>query len=211
MVRRPSTRFRSPLALSYAPLMRARPAAVGLFVLVGVAACTSSPSPTVTPSPSASDPIEQTGNLPPGCETIDLRSPDGERVVLDGTWVEDAEAGHLMTWWIVTVGDCVWATGSVDEPAAGGTIEARHDQVQSLSGRIGSDYVITGEILWLGGTPLGAPGNPPRYSPLLMEIDWDAEGAIFLSEDRDPAVRGPRCPDPAGFCPAPLVLRPIEP
>lgn len=169
-------------------------------------ACTASPEPTSTPT-SAESPQQAAGNLPPGCEPIELRAPAGERVVLDGTWAEVGTAGELMTWWIRTGGDCVWGAGHIEDIPPEGTFEARPDHVQSIAGHIGSDFVITGEIVWLGSFPSVAPGNPPRYSPLRMLIEFDDAGEILLREDREPGVSGPHCPDPAGFCPAPLVLQ----
>ena len=161
------------------------------------------------PSPSAS--VQGAANLPPGCETYDLRSPAGVRVVLDGTWVEVGAAGQLMTWYFRTQGDCVWGTGHIEDVPPEGSFDVRPDHVQSLSGRMGSDYVITGEILSLAPLPPSAPGEPSPYSPLRMFIEFDDSGEILLREDREPGVSGPRCPDPGGYCPAPLVLQLSEP
>ncbi len=132
---------------------------------------------------------------------MDLRGPDGERIVLDGQWIEVDRVGEPMTWWIRTQGDCVWGDGQVEDVETR-PIGQRPDQVQGLSGVIGSDFVITGEILMLG--PGGLPATP--YSPLRMLIEFGAAGEIFLREDREPMVLGPRCPDPGSYCPDPLVL-----
>jgi hypothetical protein len=174
------------------------------LLLVGACAPTASPAESAAPSTSSTPAPE--GNLPPGCATIELRAPGGDRIVLDGTWIEDVE-NSPMTWWIRTLGDCVWGAGQIEEVPPEGTFEWGPDAVQSLAGRIGSDLVITGEILWLGPVPNGAPGNPARYSPLRMLIEFDDAGAVLLREDREPGVTGPRCPDPGGYCPAPLVLQ----
>lgn len=171
--------------------------------------CAPSLAPTPTPAPTET-PAPAVGNLPPGCALIELRAPSGERIELNGTWTEVGTAGQQMTWWIRTEGDCVWGAGSIEDVPPGGTFEARPDHVQSLRGRIGSDFVIAGEIVWLGEPPLGAPGTPPRYSPLRMLIEFGDAGEILLREDREPGVSGLRCPDPAGFCPAPLVLHRVD-
>jgi hypothetical protein len=137
-----------------------------------------------------------------------LRGPDGERIVLDGPWVEVDDVGAPMTWWIRTQGDCVWGNGQVEDVPPPGEFGGRPDLVQSLSGVLGSDFVITGEILNLGDLPLGQARSLVPYSPLRMFILFDDLGEITLHEDREPMVRGPRCPDPVVYCPDPLVLRP---
>ncbi|HJT63462.1 MAG TPA: hypothetical protein VJ839_01680 [Candidatus Limnocylindria bacterium] len=128
--------------------------------------------------------------------------------MLDGRWVEADDVGAPMTWWIRTQGDCVWGNGQIEDVPPPGEFGARPDHVQSLSGRIGLDFVITGEILNLGALPPGQPGSLSPFSPLRMIIEFDDAGEITLHEDREPMVRGPRCPDPVGYCPDPLVLRP---
>ena len=177
-----------------------------LGLTVGAAGCGASPeSPPTSPTQT---PVADAGNLPPGCSPIDLRTPSGERIRLDGSWAEVGTGGELMTWWISTQGNCVWGAGSIDDPPPAGTFEARPDHVQSLRGLLGSDFVITGEIVWLGGLPLGgAPGVPAVYSPLRMFVEFDEAGEIRLREDREPGATGLRCPEPSGFCPAPLVLQ----
>lgn len=148
--------------------------------------------------------------MPPGCESIELRAPTGERIDLNGDWAEVGTSGELMTWWIRTEGDCVWGAGYIDEVPLEGSFDTRPDQVQSLAGHVGADFVITGEIISLAALPFSAPGDPPRYSPLRMFIDFADDGGITLREDRQPGVTGPRCPDPVGYCPEPLVLQPID-
>jgi hypothetical protein len=115
-----------------------------------------------------------------------------------------------MTWWIQTAGDCVWGAGQVEDVPPPEAVSASVDDVQSLNGRIGSDFVITGDIIWLAPLPISSPGNPARYAALRMLIEFDDAGGIVLREDRQPGVEGPRCPDPGGYCPNPLVLRPID-
>jgi hypothetical protein len=184
--------------------------AAATITLLG-SGCARSPAVPVdvTPAPTET-PVADAGNLPPGCSPIDLRTPAGERIELDGTWAEVGSGGELLTWWIRTQGNCVWGAGSIDNPSPAGTFEARPDHVQSLRGVLGSDFVITGEIVWLGALPLGAPGVLPPYSPLRMFVEFDDAGEIFLREDREPGVTGPHCPDPSGFCPAPLVLQRVD-
>jgi hypothetical protein len=178
--------------------------------LLAVSACAPSSSASASLTPSTASSPAAAGNLPPGCAPIDLHGPTGERVDLNGPWIETGTTAQPMTWWIRTEGNCVWGAGQVDEVAPPGSVSAVPHQVQSLSGLIGSDLVITGEILFLGPLPAGAPGNPSRYSALRMLVEIDDAGQISLHEDREPSASGPRCPEPAGYCPAPLVLEPVD-
>jgi hypothetical protein len=70
-------------------------------------------------------------------------------------------------------------------------------------------YVIAGELVDV------APYGPGRVSipflrlfyPIRLQVEFDDAGQIRLREDREAGVQGPRCPDPAGYCPPPLVLQ----
>lgn len=174
-------------------------------------ACGGSPAPTSTPALSEAPGAVGAGNLAPGCEAIELRGPNGELVRLDGDWSEVTNSNEPMTWWIRTQGNCVWGTGYVEEvPPEGTTIGAAPHQVQLLSGLLGADFVIVGEILNMGPVPQGFPVVPRRYAPLRMLVDFDDAGGVILREDREPGVGGPRCPEPGAYCPAPLVLEPVD-
>jgi hypothetical protein len=151
------------------------------------------------------------GELPAGCEPIELRDPSGAPVVLDGQWTEvgSPDTGRLMTWWLFTQGTCVWGAGQVDEVHSG-DVSSAPDQVQSLTGQIGSDFTITGALVWLGPTPPFTPGPPMRYASVRMLIEFDDAGEVRLRDTREPGVPGPHCPQPQGFCPDPLVLERVE-
>lgn len=177
-----------------------------LLLLVLVGACAPATGAPVSVTPSANPSAEVVGNLPPGCDPIELRAPSGERIELDGTWTEVDQSSPVMTWRIRTQGNCVWGAGYIEDAPPDGTFEARPDHVQSLAGVLQSDFVITGEIILLGSDP-ASPNPPLPYSPLRMFVEFDEAGEILLREDREPGVSGLRCPDPAGYCPAPLLLR----
>ena len=181
-----------------------------LFLAAVVVGCSPTTPPSTSAQPTASPGESAESALPPGCEPLELRSADGTRIELDGPWVEVVEVGEPMTWWIRTQGDCVWGSGQIDDVPPREGFGARPDQVQSLNGAIGSDFVITGEILYLGPLPVGVPGTLTPYSPLRMLIEFGDTGEILLREDREAGVVGPRCPDPVSYCPTQLVLQPAE-
>jgi hypothetical protein len=171
-----------------------------------VAACTPTPEPA-TSVPATESPAAAVGNLPSGCEPIDLRSPAGEAIDLNGIWIQDEEpSARPAKWWIQAFGDCIWGSGTYDDYTEDEFL-ARADSVQVLQGRMGNDFVIEGTIVLLG------PSHArivvlQRHSEVRLVIDFDGDGQITLREDRVPGVQGPRCPDPAVYCPLPLLLRP---
>jgi hypothetical protein len=168
-----------------------------------VAGCAPSAAPP-TSVPPTEIPAE-VGNLPSGCDPIDLRSPDGQAVDLNGTWIQGGEGGRTAaTWWIRTVGDCIWGTGIFDDYTEGRGVD-QPDSVQGLQGRMGDDFVIDSTIVFLGPHP-GRAILQYRAEVRII-LDFDDDGQIILREDREPGVAGPRCPDPVNYCPPPLVLR----
>jgi hypothetical protein len=128
-----------------------------------------------------------------------LLGPDGEPIELDGVWVE-APGGSDTTWWIRTDEDCVWGAGHVTRIDP----DIFH-HIQSLSGRIGSDFEITGDIVFLGPIRQGAPAGLRARDDLIMRIEFMEGGEIILREDRIPGAIGPHCPV-QDYCPPPLVL-----
>ena len=167
-----------------------------------LAACTPTSAPTTSVPPTES-PAAAVGNLPPGCEPIALRSPAGEAVDLNGIWIQDDQEGRQAAkWWIRTLGDCIWGTGIYDVYTED-PVSAQPFSVQGLQGRVGNDFVIDATIILLG------PHAAPQYlAEVQLRIEFDPAGEIILREDRTPGAQGPRCPDPALYCPAPLLLRP---
>jgi hypothetical protein len=170
---------------------------------MAIGACSASPAPpTSAPTDAAASAFASgpaAGNLPAGCEPIELRAPDGGLVVLDGPWVEaePPETG-LMTWWFRTLGDCVWGVGTADGGGA----------VQNLRGTLRRDFTIDSEIAFLGVREFFGSEIAP-LSQVRLRIEFE-DGGVILREDRAPgATGGPRCPE-FNNCLAPLVLVPED-
>ncbi|HUG94588.1 MAG TPA: hypothetical protein VMK30_00420 [Pleomorphomonadaceae bacterium] len=170
-----------------------------------VSACTPSSAPPTSASPTESE-AAGVSNLPSGCEPIDLRSPAGVAVDLNGIWIQDGTEGRLPAkWWIRTLGDCIWGTGIYDDYTRDEFLP-RGESVQVLQGRVGNNFVIDGTIVLLGPHPTF---HLPQYlAEVRLLIEFNSAGDITLREDRTPGVQGPRCPDPSNFCASPLLLRP---
>jgi len=140
--------------------------------------------------------------LPPECETIDLRTPAGERIDLTGEWADSGGelAGMFERTWLNQIGDCVY--GSVLGGAFVRDAELVEASLTNLSGRIGSDFRIEFEVVMVFQDTLFAFGE---YSAMAMVIEWDDDGRIRLREDRDPGETASRCPQAALSCPAPVI------
>jgi hypothetical protein len=139
--------------------------------------------------------------LPPGCETIDLRAPDGSPVDLEGVWDDvSRDDSARMMWWTRTAGNCFYGVGTVDPD-----IEYSDSfSVQTFSGVIQPDFTIRGAFVHLGGH--NDAETIAEYVPATLLIEFQDDGTIAIREDREPNVPGPRCPRPE-VCAQPMDLR----
>lgn len=176
-----------------------------VVVMAALTACASAPAaPAASPSDAEPLPSVNTGRgLPPGCETIDLRSPTGERIDLTGGWAGSGElANTVERAWLNQIGDCVYGSvlGGVFVRDAESLVEA---SLTNLSGRVGSDFRIDFEVVMVFQD---ARFEFNEYSAMAMVIEWDADGRIQLREDREPGDMAGRCAQtPQGYCPNPVI------
>ncbi|MGH2484186.1 MAG: hypothetical protein ACRDE9_06995 [Candidatus Limnocylindria bacterium] len=171
------------------------------MVVIGlVTACAPAPSaPGASPSPAEPVPsVNAARGLPPGCETIDLRSPTGERVDLTGEWTgsstlfNEATEVTLMN----ELGGCVYGSVTGVDPDGSETIS-------NLSGHLSSDFTIEFDIVIVyQQTTFLLFGE---YSSMVMLIEWDDQGRIRLREDREPGELAGRCTDSRFQCPLPVI------
>jgi len=176
-----------------------------LVVVAAMATLTACASAPAVPgaSPSHAEPLPSVNparGLPPGCETIDLRSPTGERIDLTGEWAGTGIlAGESESVWLQQIGDCVY--GSVVSSYVTG--ELSEGTITNLSGRVGLDFRIGLEIVIVSQPQLFPWGT---YSTMMMRIEWDADGRIRLREAREPGEAAGRCiHSPQFFCPDPVI------
>ncbi|MEK6191452.1 MAG: hypothetical protein AABM41_03895 [Chloroflexota bacterium] len=169
-----------------------------LVVVTGlVTACAAVPSA----SPSAAEPSATTAavsGLPPGCETIDLRSPTGERIDLNGEWTGSATLFNASEVALLNeVGGCVY--GSVTGVDPDGS-----EVISNLSGRLSSDFTIEFEVVIVYQHTVFPFGE---YSTMVMFIEWDDDGRIRLREDRETGEAPGRCIDGRFECPPVIWYR----
>jgi hypothetical protein len=175
-------------------------------LLALIAALVSCSSSSATPGPSSTGPSPSgsgtaVSGLPPGCQTIDLRAPDGSPVDLEGEWIDvSRQDAAQMIWWIRTAGDCFYGVGFIPQQVD----YSDSFSVQSYSGVIGPDFTIDGAFIHLGGH--NDAETIAEYVPATLLIEFEDDGTIAIREDREPNAPGPRCPRPE-VCAAPLELR----
>jgi hypothetical protein len=197
--------------------MRPAVAVLALLAAGSVVGCVATPGLT-TPVPSSSA-GSISGELPPGCEPIDLRGPDGRPIDLNGAWSGPADSVGFYqspneTTWIRQVGDCLWAAVMDAEfrsdPDFVGDFDLPAGNLGTFSGRITGDFAIEGELVSIRH---GSPMAPTIFVPIRMLIEFDGDGGIVLREDRDPGVVSPRCYGMTGmdpFCPVPVLLHRVD-
>jgi len=172
-------------------------------VMAALTACASAPAAPGA-SPSYAEPLPSLNpgrGLPPGCETIDLRSPTGERIDLTGEWAGSGElANTIERAWLNQIGDCVYGSVLGGAFVRDAEFEA---SLTNLSGRVGSDFTIDFEVVMVFQDARFAFGE---FSDMAMVIEWDADGRMQLREDREPGGVAGRCIHSPQFpCPNPVI------
>jgi len=168
--------------------------------MAALTACASVPAvPAASPShaePSAS--LNRGRGLPPGCETIDLRGPTGERIDLTGEWTGSSRLFNEFDTEVALmneVGGCVYGSVTGVDPDGSETIS-------NLSGHLSSDFTIEFDIVIVYQQ---TPFPFGEYSSMVMLIEWDDQGRIRLREDREPGEVAGRCTDSRFQCPIPVI------
>lgn len=174
--------------------------ALAMVLLIG-SGCARSPEAPVDVQPSAAS---STGPGNALCPEIDLRSPTGDRVDLNGEWEQRiSDDQPPVRWWVRQIGSCVWAvTMSPEFPDE----QIQGFDLQALRGEIDASFTIGAEIAEVAPmTQVEANVFPPMAEIVLL-VEFDADGEAVLREDRRAGVEGPRCPDPAFHCLPPILL-----
>jgi hypothetical protein len=191
---------------------------MAMFVALLLVGCVASGTPATPPPSSGASARPGGGELPPGCEPIDLRSPNGQQIDLGGAWSGPQPwvgffQSSTETTWIRQLGDCVW--GSVmdaefrSNPNFQGTFEQRGGNLGSLVGRITSDFAIEAQLISIRH---GSPAAPSPAAAIRLLIEFGPDGATILREERDPDELSPRCYEVQGdpYCPAAVILHRVE-
>lgn len=182
-----------------------------LVGLLAVVACTASPSDSLR-SPSSSDAAASpaAGGFE-ACGPVDLRSPNGETVDLNGEWGGGewfSTPGSGERTFVQQVGDCVWMSISDDQFRAGP--KPNESLLAVYVGKVHPDFSVSGDLVTLlRYVDPFTYGAQSVATEVRLRIEFDANGQILLAEDRVQGVVGPRCPNAEFWCPAPTVLRQV--
>jgi hypothetical protein len=141
---------------------------------VALVACSGQGGP---PSASAASPeVPDPGNPDAlDCPDIDLRTPGGERINLNGTWVT-LEGGHRGgIYYFRQVGSCLWFVGTFPFPTGEevGDVGALGVVTTAFLGRIDTDFEIHGT--WIDVPHVNVP--PAQGGTLDLRIEFDDSGA----------------------------------
>ncbi|MGH2488984.1 MAG: hypothetical protein ACRDFR_05150, partial [Candidatus Limnocylindria bacterium] len=190
------------------PLRTPAACVISLLLAGTLAACSTSPS--AAPSDTAAgDPSQAASAIAPsrgGCDPIDLRAPDGTTLNLTGEWGGGewfATPGTGERTFILQIGDCVWA--SITDDQFRDDPQPNASMLAQFSGRLAPDFSISGDLVallrWVDPFTYG---ELEPLVPVRLLVEFDSDGRVVLTEDREPGVEGPRCPNPVMWCPAPL-------
>lgn len=174
------------------------------------AGATSSPAVSGGPTPSeAASP----GGVPETCPSIIILAPDGTPVDLNGEWGGGEwfpSPGTGERTFMLQRGACVWASIMDNEFRANPQPEA--SQLALFYGVLGSDLIVDGTLVvimrWNEQFTYGT--QAPGPVPMRLRLDFRDDG-LYLVEDREPGIQGPRCPNPVMWCPTPTVLDFVAP
>jgi hypothetical protein len=149
---------------------------VALATVAVLASC-GSPSGT---TPTSADPTARpsSGLASPICEPIDLRTPSGNRIDLNGTWLTEREGTRAGVYFFRQVGSCVWASGGFPEDPATDESGPLSLVTVVLRGEVRSDFTITAE--WADVRHQFRPTTGGDYGVIQLAIDVDDADIVRL-------------------------------
>lgn len=154
---------------------RARPWPL-FAVVIGVVLTVSSCGPPSTAT-SSGDPTTTVGATATDCPNIDLRSPQGERVDLTGTWGTEREGTRGGIYFIRQIGSCVWFAGAFPGPLETDDLGPLGFLTVVFHGEVTNDFTISGD--WVDVRHLAA-GPPGPGGNMDLAIEFTDAGDVRL-------------------------------
>jgi hypothetical protein len=147
-----------------------------LLVAVGLGSCQGS-SPTSTPMPNASAGASAS---PAECPTIDIRTPQGTRIDLTGTWTTGTPlAGNEVIYDLRQYGECLW--GQAYSGFEGQEPGEAFDIL--IVGIVRPDFIAEVDLLELRlGDPIEYPPFSRASATLSLQFESTADGESLVLE-----------------------------
>jgi hypothetical protein len=112
------------------------------------------------------------------CRDLDLRTPAGDRIDLNGTWETEREGTRAGVYFFRQIGACVWFSGgypSADDLAVDGPLGFLS---VVFRGRVATDFTISGE--WADVRTQARPTSAGQWGTLQLTIESDESGMVRL-------------------------------
>jgi len=145
-----------------------------LLLLAMVGAC----QPTVTAS-APGTPTAAASPTPVGdsCPPLELRSPTGDAVNLNGTWATEKEGVRGGVYYFRQVGSCIWFVGAFPSPTDSDVPGALSYVTVAFHGQIGADFAIVGH--WIDARDQFLD-NPGAGGTLRLRVEFGSNGEVRL-------------------------------
>lgn len=139
------------------------------MAIVTTACFGTSSSPGTSADPDAS------AEAPQACSNIDLRTPSGERIDLNGSW---AISDRKTIAYVYQSGSCVWWVGgfATSETPQEYQFDGLGWRTMVFRGEIASDFTVSGDWSTVRGGPTTTWGTAT------MQITWDGNGETITLE-----------------------------
>lgn len=112
------------------------------------------------------------------CPAIDLRTPGGDRIDLNGTWETEREGSRAGIYYFRQIGTCVWFAGGFPKPTDTDLPGPLAFVTVVFRGKVSTDFSISGE--WTDVRNQFLVTNPRQNGTLRLTIQIDGAGEVRL-------------------------------
>jgi hypothetical protein len=146
-----------------------------IATVAGVVACGS---PSASPTGSAAFRTVPSAPIAERCPPIDLRTPSGEQINLNGSWVTEKEGVRGGIYYFRQVGECIWFVGGFPNLEADVIDFAGPLGLNTVlfDGRLNDDFTVTGD--WIDGRDQFVQAG--RGGTLDLAVVTDDAGVIHV-------------------------------
>jgi hypothetical protein len=147
---------------------------VALVFLGLLAACAN---PVASPPGSPSTGPGERGSAGGDCAQIDISTPSGERIDLNGTWATEREGIRGGIYYFRQIGSCVWFAGGFPPPSETDVPSLLGFLTVVFRGEVANDLTISGD--WVD-VRHQAPGPPGLGGTMELALEFTDAGDLRL-------------------------------